>query len=279
MNVVGNVKCNNSTRDLTDEKVTFLWLQLLNDMIIGMPQVPTIGDDMLNVCRSACTNDLKQLPLIEKFQNTYKPEDAIHWYSQETFLYRLLNQALRTQDANNIFQFRLIIIDLNRQLNELFQSSISNMQRLTVYRGQRMSYSEIEKLRNNTSGLISWNSFVSTTLNETRANRFAQRGTPEERKKTVAVKFKLILNAEVARTTNKPFADISGQSRYASEAEVLLSMGTVFRLDTVEQSSSDIWNVTATMCTFLDDPQVSLVFSFFFLLIALRLIRVAQIAV
>ena len=245
-------------------------------MIIGMPQFPTISDDMLNVCRSTCANDARQLSLIEKFQNTYKPEDAINWYTQETFLYRLLNQALRTQDSNDIFQFRLIIIDLHRQLNQLFQSSTPNMQRFTVYRGQRMSYSEIEKLRNNTSGLISWNSFVSTTLNETRANRFAQKGTLEARKETIAVKFELILDSEVARTTNKPFADISGQSRYASEAEVLLSMGTVFRLDKVELSSSDMWTVTATMCTFLDDPEVSPVFSFFFLLIALRLISIAQ---
>lgn len=228
-----------------------------------MPQLPTILDDMLNKCRSTCATDSKQLLLIEQFQNTYKPEDVINWYTQETFLYRLLNQALRTQDVNNIFQFRLVIIDLYRQLNQLFQSSMSSIQRHTVYRGQRMSYSEIQNLHSNTNGLISWNSFVSTTLHETRAKSFSQKAKPEERKETVAVVFALILDPEIARTINKPFADISGQSRYASEAEVLLSIGTVFRLDKVEQLSSDTWNVTATMCTFLDDPQVRLVFSFY----------------
>jgi hypothetical protein len=40
-------------------------------------------------------------------------------------------------------------------------------------------------------------------------------------------------------------------------------MGTVFRIEKINQQSSDLWHVTATMCTGFEDPQVSIDFNFF----------------
>jgi hypothetical protein len=98
-----DTNCNKSTRDLTEEKVTFMWLQLLNDILINMPKLPTACDEMLDACRLTCLNDPEQLRMIEEFRQTYKPEDVIKWYTRETFLYRLLNQALRTENIDTIF--------------------------------------------------------------------------------------------------------------------------------------------------------------------------------
>jgi hypothetical protein len=172
ISLFASTTCNKSTRDLTEEKVTFLWLQLLNDILINMPQLPTACNEMLAECRLACVDDSVQLRQIDEFREKYKSEDAVYWYTREIFLYPLLNRALRTENVDIIFKFRMIIIDLCRQLAHLFDSATYTTPTLTVYRGQRMSPCEIEKLCNNVSGLISMNSFVSTTLNEKETRRF-----------------------------------------------------------------------------------------------------------
>lgn len=260
ISMFSGIDCNKSTRDLTEKKMTFIWLQLLHDILLNMPQLPTVRDDMLAECRRACLNDCQQM---DEFLVTYKPEDAINWYMRETFLYRLLNGALRTEDIDIIFQFRMIIIDLCRQLTKLFESKTDLSRALTVYRGQRMARGEIQELRDNISGFFSMNSFVSTTSTERNTLRFLEKPKQGQHDQTVAVLFKLILDVEIARKTNKPFANISHLSRFSGEDEILLIMGTVFKIETVEEQSSDLWHVTATMYTFLDEPEVSINFNSF----------------
>ena len=248
---------NKSTRDLTNEKVIFMWFQVFHDILIQMPKLPTAFDEMIEACRMACADNIKQLQMIDEFQQTYKPEDIIKWYTRETFLYRLLNQALRTENVDNIFPFRIIITDLMQRIACLSQSSTYPTPTLTVYRGQRMTVTEIDKLLNNINGLISMNSFVSTTLIEAKAHDFSHKYKPGQQEKTVPVVFKLTLDVALAQAINKPFADISKESRYAAEAEVLLSIGTTFRIQSIESSTTGTWYVTAAMCSSFEDLQVS----------------------
>lgn len=250
---------NKSTRDLTEEKVTFMWLQLLIDILFNMPQLPMACDEMLAECRLAYVNDSKELQNINEFSRKYKPQDAVYWYTCQIFLYKQLNRALRTENIDIIFKFRMIIIDLCRQLTQLFESTMHTTPTLTVYRGQRIPLLEIVKLRNNIGGLISMNSFVSTSSNEQVTRRFLVQPSPRQQQETVEVLFKLTLHVDVARKTNKPFADIRNLSRFPGEEEILLTMGTVFRIEEIKYHSTDfLWYVTATMCTGYDDPQVSI---------------------
>jgi hypothetical protein len=53
-----------------------------------------------------------------KFQ-TYTSETAIRWYSRDSFLFKLLNQALRTENINDILKFRLFVHDLFNLNNHL----------------------------------------------------------------------------------------------------------------------------------------------------------------
>jgi hypothetical protein len=102
------------------------------------------------------------------------------------------------------------------------------------------------------------NSFVSTTANRERTRFFLEK--QNQQAGTVGVLFILTLDVELAREANKPFADIRSRSYYPREEEVLLSMGTVFRIDKINQQSAELWHVTATMCPTFDDPQVSIEF-------------------
>ena len=77
---------------------------------------------MVNVCRWEYRDNSNELNVIKEFTENYTSDQAIHWYTRDSFLYRLLNKALRSQNIDIIFKFRLIIADVYKQLNELFEA-------------------------------------------------------------------------------------------------------------------------------------------------------------
>ncbi|CAF3700065.1 unnamed protein product, partial [Rotaria sp. Silwood1] len=251
----GGVEPNRSTRVLTEEKVAFVWFQMLTEILVQMPQLPTARDEMLEEWHQACRTGDEETNIINDFRHNYDPTKALYWYTRDTHLYRLLNKALRTENVDNIYKFRFFIVDLHRQLSELFQSSIPMNHVLTVYRGQRMTIREVENLRHNHHGLISMNSFISTSVSKQVTQGFLAAPKKEEQEKTVAVLFKMTISANIARQTNKPFADIRKFSSFSKEEEILLSMGTIFRIDKIEQHSSDSFYFELTMCMGNTDPQ------------------------
>ncbi|CAF4426516.1 unnamed protein product [Rotaria sp. Silwood2] len=246
---------NRSTRDLTEENVAFVWFQMLSEILVQMPQLPTARDEMLEEWRQACHIGHDQTNIIKEFCRDYNPKKALYWYTRDTDLYKLLNKALRTENVDNIYKFRFFIVDLHRQLTELFQTSVPINHVLTVYRGQRMTIREVEHLRRNHYGLISMNSFISTSISKKVTEEFLAQSSKEKQEKTVAVLFKMTLRADVARQTDKPFANIRKFSSYPKEEEILLSMGTIFRIDEIEQRSSDFFYFELTMCIGNTDPQ------------------------
>ncbi|CAF1383567.1 unnamed protein product [Rotaria sordida] len=255
ISMFAGVEPNRSTRDLTEEKVAFVWFQILTEILVQMPQLPTARNEMLDEWRQACRTGHDETNIIKDFCLNYNPTKALYWYTRNTHLYKLLNKALRTENIDNIYKFRFFIVDLYRQLNELFQYSIPMNHVLIVYRGQRMTIREVENLCRNHHGLISMNSFISTSVNKKITQGFLAVLKKEEQEKTVAVLFKMTISANIAQQTNKPFADIRKFSSFPKEEEILLSMGTIFRIDKIEQNSSDSFYFELTMCMGNTDPQ------------------------
>ncbi len=69
--------------------------------------------------------------LLYEFENQYSANKALWWYTRESFLYKMLNKALRVQNIEVLFLFRFVIVDIYQQLKEnQCQSSVR------VYRGQ-----------------------------------------------------------------------------------------------------------------------------------------------
>ncbi|CAF3464339.1 unnamed protein product [Rotaria sp. Silwood1] len=255
ISIFAGTETNRSTRDLTEEKVAFVWFQILTEILVKMPQLPTARDEMLEQWRQACSTGRNETNIIKNFCRDYNPKKALYWYTRNTHLYKLLNKSLRTENVDNIYKFRFFIADLHRQLTELFQSSKPMNHVMTVYRGQRMTMREIENLRRNHHGLISMNSFISTSVSRKVTERFLARSNTSEQEKTAAVLFKMTISADIARQTEKPFVDIRNFSSFPQEEEILLSMGTIFRIDEIEQSSPDSFYFELTMCIGNTDPQ------------------------
>ncbi|CAF4947529.1 unnamed protein product [Rotaria sp. Silwood1] len=106
----------------------------------------------------------------------------------------------------------------------LFRGFISDIQRqlkyhqaknpLRVYRGQRISSDELE------------------TLKQCRES----------------VLFEIVADPKV--TTTKPFADISADSEFPGESEILFMLGSIFRLDNIDYSNDNqVWIIRMTLCS------------------------------
>jgi hypothetical protein len=77
-----------------------------------MPPNEIAQIDMRNEYERAYRDNAVELAKIEEFFRSYTPESCIRWYTKDSFRYRLLNKAFRTENIDIIFKFRFFIVDL-----------------------------------------------------------------------------------------------------------------------------------------------------------------------
>ncbi|CAM4946155.1 unnamed protein product [Rotaria socialis] len=189
---------------------------------------------------------------VNEFHMAYESHKAIWWYTRESFLYRLMNKALRVRNTELIFLFRTVIRDIYEQL-VVHQCQ----KRVIVYRGQILSKVEYKNLRKSSCGsMISLNSFLSTSLNRRIAERFVQQNMHLcASGDYVVVIFEIEADPRVVGTmkngkNRRPFAQIDELSYYGEESEVLFMLGSIFRLNEIshnQSSSSSSLSADATM--------------------------------
>jgi hypothetical protein len=226
-----------STSNLLHGEKDFSWSLLFFYTILDMTRDnDRSNDDLVKECRHIYRNNTEQLKLIDEFVNSYKPSDAIHWYTRDTFLYRLLNMALRTENYLIIFKFRFIIQDIYQQLKTIYRKA-RNIFR--VYRGQRICASELEHLRRSIGHSISLTSFTSTSTNLNIARMFA--GNGEDRPIYESVIFEITIDPSEIDDDTLPYADIADVSAHRSEDEILLCMETTMILVDIHTEDALTW--------------------------------------
>ncbi|UJR32550.1 hypothetical protein I4U23_020012 [Adineta vaga] len=153
----------------------------------------------------------------------------------------MLNKALRTHDIEVISKFGFFIKDLHYQLKDLRQNLLSSQ--FTVYRGQSMSSEEYEKLKENLSGLISFNSFLSTTADQHISLVFALSSLDAPNVKAIL----FVINVDLTLTSN-PIGYLDERlSCFHGEQEYLWDMNTVFRISDIQELENDVCQVNLTM--------------------------------
>jgi hypothetical protein len=160
----------NSIRDyMIEENISLEWLDLFFDILLRIPLDKNAAkQDMIAECRLYYKNNSLELKKIDEFEMDYSPETVIRWYTRDSFVYRLVNKALRTLNIDIIYKFRFFIIDLYQELKQrhsdyLSTINLNNNMIRTVYRSQHMGLNEIEKIQTSIGSLICPNSFFSTT--------------------------------------------------------------------------------------------------------------------
>ncbi|CAF4614737.1 unnamed protein product, partial [Rotaria sp. Silwood2] len=228
-----------STRNLSKEEASFVWHQLLIHVLKQMTDDEQAKNDMLYQCRNYYRHNKDELENIEKFCSMYSPEKAIYWYTTETFLYKLLNRAFRTENIELIYAFRYFIIDLCAQIEQRSHNRKTS-DILNLYRGQQIPNEEFDKFKKNIGTLISPNGFFSTSRNEKVALMYAGRSLNQ----MTAVLFKIKVDPKLKSIICGDIEDITA---FKGEDEVLFSIGTTFYIDSIEFNSNlNIWIIQLT---------------------------------
>lgn len=228
---------NQPDRSTTKLNGQFVHSILLIDVLLRMKTKQTDDrKELLDLCYKYCP---EQHSKIQQFETNYSPKKALWWYTYESFLYEILNQALRIQSIEVMYAFRFIIQDIYYKLLKH-----QCQQPVHVYRGQVMSKEEILVLQQSKNNLISNNSFFSTSQNRQKAMDFLNKKTLTNQ--SCRVLFEIDANPCVM--SSKPFADISQYSAYRNEQEILFMIGCVFRLIDIHQDDEQYWIVRMNLC-------------------------------
>jgi hypothetical protein len=229
-----------SHENLNQLDQSFMYTQLLKEILFEIEYNQESIKDMTAYCREQYANNDVLLNAIDKFEREYHLKSPIWWYTYELFLYTMLNRALRTQEIDTMINIGLFVRDLHRHIEQLHSIQSNNHlgRSFTVYRGQAMSNIEFAKMKKSQGGLLSFNNFLSTSLDRDVALAFAESNGSNNPDLTVTgVLFDITIDTLVSTA---PFAFLDTISYYqASEQEVLFSMHTVFRIGEINQIDND----------------------------------------
>ncbi|CAF1051507.1 unnamed protein product [Rotaria magnacalcarata] len=192
---------------------------LTNILCHSSPPESVAKPQLIEYCRLANTfqeyGDEKQLA---EFNNDYKANKSIYWYTCESFLFRLLSKATRQWDVDALLDFGFYVSDLNEQL----------------YQFQKQQFS-------------SFNNILRVYQDYEFALRYAHSRTG------LYENVLFIIDINMNDDEIKPFAHIDNLSAFPDTHEVLLTMGTIFRIDWIQRVTTvdeytDHWNVYLTVC-------------------------------
>ncbi|CAF3577351.1 unnamed protein product [Rotaria sp. Silwood1] len=221
-----------TTRDLSKESAEFLWFQIFKDVILRLPRDNHAKQQMIEFCQHYYRGNEKELKFIHEFEYDYKSNMAIEWYTKETFLYKIVNKALRTEDIEQLRIFRFFIADLSFNLAIEYEKLKNKIEKiLLLYRGLKMEEEELKTLKQNEGSLISTNGFLSTSRSKNVALKFAKKSP--KRSDIVPVLYEIECNIQELDTII--FADITEFSVYANESEVLFDLGSTFEIISVKE--------------------------------------------
>ena len=206
---------------------SFMYTQLFKEILLEMKDEENSIRVLTDYCRQFYRDNPRDLRIIDEFAISYRPESAIWWYTRECFIYRMLNRALRALEGDTIINMAFFIRNLHRQIKQLHSQQVKNYKEKSfiVYRGQGLAKQDFEKLIKTRGGLMSFNSFLSTTADHKICLRFARRACSKT--EMIGILFRITIIPSVLST---PFASIRGQTCYEKEEETLFSMHSVFRV-------------------------------------------------
>ncbi|CAF4010241.1 unnamed protein product, partial [Adineta steineri] len=203
---------------------------------------PLSKEAMIMQCRYYYRKDKMEQQKIDEFEKTYSSQDALHWYTRDSFVYRLLNKAMRTRNIEVIHAFRFFIAELHQQIHELHWKQIQETDRrvTTLYRGQLLPKDELEELKNQIGKKITMNGFLSASSSCSIALFYCGEG--KQCPFFESVFFQIDLPA-YGLDPAMPYCSIAHLSDFEEEHEYLFKFGTIFEVISVETLTEEIWYV------------------------------------
>ncbi|CAM2727748.1 unnamed protein product [Rotaria socialis] len=244
-----------NVQNLNQLPPTYMYSVIFKDIILEIND-----DDAKSIKALEIYCKKKEIPdtEINDLKRKYHQKSPVWWYTCEMFLYGMLNWGLRSLDMEAISKLGFFIRSLHLQLEQLHQEQSAKFKKsFTVYCGQGMSKEDFQNLLDSKGGLLSFNNFLSTSMDPKVGIEFVER-TMEKNQDIVGVIFIMTIDQSKISTSNTPFAMIDEHSAIPSEQEILFTMHTVFRVVEIKRTpnNSRLWEVHLTI-TDENDPQLS----------------------
>jgi tetratricopeptide (TPR) repeat protein len=229
---------NISKKNLDQLDPSFMYTQILKEILLKIEFEGQHIKEYIDYCRDVLAENERELKNVKKFEEQYRDETPIWWYTFECFLYPMLNRALRLMNLDVMIKMGFFIGDLHRHIEQLHSEQFNAHdagKSFTVYRGQGMAKEEFEKMTKTKGGLLSFNSFLSTSKNRNVSLNFAQRAATNP--DLVGILFVMEIDPNKSTT---PFASIGNVGYYKNkEEEVLFAMNSVFRIRDITPMSEN----------------------------------------
>ncbi|CAF3956426.1 unnamed protein product [Adineta steineri] len=222
-----------STNDLNQLEPTFMYTQLFKEILLDMKHDEQAIKQFTTYCRH---HDCGSGENIDEFEKKYQPQSAIWWYTCPSFIYSMLNYALRSMEGDTIIKMGFFIHDLHQQIQQLYQQQVNSYdgKPFLVYRGQGLSKINFEKLQTTKANLMSFNNFLSTSTEQDTPLGFALSAL--ENTDMVGILFIMSIDPNIKTAS---FASIKEMSYFRYEDEILFSMHTVFRIGAIKQVDNE----------------------------------------
>ncbi|CAF1115420.1 unnamed protein product [Adineta steineri] len=236
-----------SNKKLDQLDPSFMYTQILKEILLTINFEVKHFREFITYCREVYADDENELENVNQLQTTYKNNIPIWWYTWDAFLYRMLNQALRSMDVDMIIRMGFFINDLQCDIQRLHSKQFDGRRSgttFTVYRGQGLSKEDFTEMTKTKGGLLSFNNFLSTSKNRDVSLNFAQRTATNP--DLVGILFIMSINPTNSTT---PFASVTDVSYFHTEDEVLFSMHTIFRIGDIKpiDGNNHLYNVNLTL--------------------------------
>ncbi|CAF1429562.1 unnamed protein product [Adineta ricciae] len=249
--VINVFSTKNTSEERDSKNALFMYFQLLIDVLLRLSkdQNSKAKQELMDHFKKIYQNDKPIERLIEEFENNYQSDQAIWWYTRPTFVYDTLNKALRESNYEVLLAFRFFINDLYQQVKYEHEKSVNNDDDsiLQVYRGQSISVDELRYIKQNIGQFISMQSFLSTSIDRQTGLFFAQANAHPSIDSEVIL-FQFNINKHMSNT--KAYANIKNLSYFPEEDEVLINLGSIFKIDQIEYDENEqIWIGILSLCS------------------------------
>jgi tetratricopeptide (TPR) repeat protein len=251
--IKSNDEPSNQNLDQLDQ--SFMYTQILKEILLTIDFRPEHVDEFVTYCREQFVSNSAGLKNVDKLEEEYRLHQPIWWYTSGSFLYSMLNRALRVMEVDLIIKMGFFVRDLHNHSAALHSEQCNGLNRLnsfTLYRGQGLSPTDFDQLMKTKGGLMSFNNFLSTSRDQAVSFAFAVSNASDP--DLIGILFEITVNPSIPST---PFANISDASYFNMEEEILFSMHSVFRIGQLKllDGNKRLWQVDLTL-TSDNDPQL-----------------------
>ncbi|CAF3851274.1 unnamed protein product, partial [Adineta steineri] len=229
-----------------------IWYDLYLEILKILPTDEQAKEEMLEKSKEYYADDTVELLQIILFRYNYTTATAIEWYTDDTFVHKLVNKALRSENIELLSTFRFFIGDLSTAIKQEYinqqkipgtiasNSRTGSSSVIKLFSGQVLPRMELERLEQNLGTVISINSFFSTSMKLNEARAFADRGVLNANMGKVLIE--ILLDTSLQDIT--AYAQTNNRTQFLREEEIVFDCGALFNVTSVEYDPfTNIWNI------------------------------------